>query len=60
MTLKKDELELIENTDGLVVYDNKDKEVVAKSGKAGNGEASLEVAGERWVLCWVRMPGGGQ
>ena len=60
MTLKKDELELIENTDGLVVYDNKDKEVVARSDKAGNGEAILEVDGERWVLCWVRMPGGKQ
>lgn len=58
--LQVNELAFIENNDGLVAYSKGDQVFLLKICESQNGEAVLEVDGERWVLCWVRMPGGGQ
>ena len=57
--LQVNERELIENTDGLVACNKDDREHLASCDTyftTGNGETILELDGERWVMCWVRMP----
>ena len=65
--IQKHEIELIENTDGLIVCNKQDREFIARCEKdtAGEkpsmsdtegGETILQLDGERWLMCWVRLP----